>query len=111
MREFESGATRDTDLSKLDFEGFIAPIVLERYAKYLHKHRIQADGKLRDSDNWQKGIPLDVYMKSACRHFVDVWKQHRGFGGQDTIEDSLCAVLFNIQGYLFELLRSAKNEQ
>jgi hypothetical protein len=105
MRKFKTGATRDTDTTKLDFEGFLSPAVLERYAQYLNKHRIQADGKLRDSDNWQKGIPKDVYMKSAFRHFVDVWKQHRGLKGQDTLQDSLMAVLFNIMGYAFEDLK------
>ena len=105
MRVFDSGATRHSDEDKLDIEGFYSPIVIERFCQYLHKHRIQAYGELRDSDNWQKGIAKDVYMKSACRHFLDVWKQHRGFDGQDTLEDSLCAVLFNVQGYLFELLK------
>ena len=45
-------------------------------------------------------------MKSAFRHFIDWWKQHRGQGGQDTLEDSLCALLFNIQGYLHEELNA-----
>ena len=110
MRVFDTGATRDDDTDKLDYEGFYSPIVLERYAQYLHKHRIQADGQLRDSDNWQKGIDKSAYMKSAFRHFVDVWKQHRGFEEQDTLDDSLCAVLFNIQGYLFELLKEKAND-
>ena len=57
MRNFDTGATRDVDTNKLDFEGFLSPVVLERYAEYMHKNRVQADGNLRDSDNWQKGIP------------------------------------------------------
>lgn len=105
MREFETGATRDTEDGKLDFEGFLSPAVLERYAQYLHKHRKQADGKLRASDNWQKGIPKDVYMKSAWRHFHDWWKEHRGLASRDGIEDALCATMFNTMGYLFELLQ------
>lgn len=105
MRVFGTGATRDGDTTKFDYEGFLSPAVLERYAQYLDKHRVQSDGKLRDSDNWQKGIPKDVYMKSALRHFVDVWKQHRGLEGQDELQDSLCAVMFNIMGYLFEDLK------
>ncbi len=78
MRTFESGATRDNDDSKLDFEGFFSTYALEAYAEYLNKHRKQADGQLRDSDNWQSGMPLQVYMKSAWRHFFDMWKIHRG---------------------------------
>jgi hypothetical protein len=104
MRTFASGATRNTDTDKLDYEGFLSPYVLERYAKYLHKHRIQADGKLRASNNWAKGIPKDVYIKSLFRHFMDLWKAHKAAVTGDSLEDSLCGVLFNTQGYLFEVL-------
>lgn len=109
MREFETGATRDTDVVKYDYEGFLSPLVLERFGAYMHKHRTQADGSLRDSDNWQKGIPLSVYIKSAFRHFIEWWKAHRD-GRFDEAEEALCALLFNVQGYLHELLKSqAKN--
>jgi len=113
MRKFETGATRDSDTSKLDYEGFLSPLVLKRYAEYMNKNRIQADGNVRDSDNWQKGIPLAVYMKSLWRHFLDVWAIHRcllGGGGvpEGFQEDSLCAVLFNASGYLHEVLKEDK---
>lgn len=114
MRKFEGGATRNVDAGKLDYEGFLSPVVLERYARYLHRHRVQADGKLRDSDNWQKGIPKDVYMKSLLRHLIEVWTYHREPVSDipdvkecDDVykEDALCAVMFNTMGYLFECLR------
>lgn len=108
IRKFETGATRDIDLNKYDYEGFISPLVLDRYAAYMHKHRIQPDGSLRDSDNWQKGIPKTAYMKSGFRHFMDWWRQHRGWPGQDTLEDSLCALMFNVQGYLDTILKESK---
>lgn len=105
MRYHETGATRDSDQDKLDFEGFFSPLVIERYAQYMHKHRFQADGKIRDSDNWQKGMPLEWYMKSGWRHFFDWWKFHRGIPIKDTIEDVLCAVMFNVMGYLHTILK------
>ena len=105
VRVFKSGATRDTDDSKLDYEGFLSPIVLERYAEYLNKNRYLKDGTLRASDNWQQGIPLDVYMKSAYRHFMDVWSNHRGFKANEDQETALCALIFNSMGYLFEILK------
>jgi hypothetical protein len=114
MRKFGTGATRNSDEGKYDYEGFISPLVLERYAQYMNKHRKQADGKLRDSDNWQKGFGdnhLDVCIKSAWRHFMDLWKQHRGYKGQDTLEDSLCALLFNIQAYLFKILEDKTTKE
>lgn len=105
MREFETGATRNLDDDKFDYEGFFSPLVLARRAEYMHKHRKQADGKLRASDNWQKGIPLDAYMKSGWRHFFEVWTIHRGYGVNDLLEDALCALMFNVEGYLHEVLK------
>lgn len=105
IRKFETGATRDIDTAKLDYEGFLSPIVLEAFAKYMHKHRIQPDGKLRDSDNWQKGIPKSAYMKSGIRHFMDWWMEHRGYESRDGLDDALCGLIFNAMGYLFETLK------
>lgn len=104
MRQFETGATRDQDENKFDYEGFLSPAVLERFASYMHKNRKQADGKLRDSDNWQKGIPQSAYMKSMFRHFMEVWHAHRGDNRYNKTE-ALCALLFNVMGYLHEELR------
>ena len=110
MRTFESGATRDDSDTKLDFEGFLSPAVIERYGQYMHENRIQADGNLRDSDNWQKGIPKDQYMKSLWRHFFAVWKEHRtGAKNAQVMEDALCAVMFNTMGYLHEYLKGQDN--
>ena len=102
MRNFQTGATRDDDHNKLDYEGFLSPVVIQRFAEYMHEHRKQADGGMRGSDNWQKGIPIDAYMKSMWRHFFAVWKNHRT--GQDNMED-LCALLFNVQGMMLEKLK------
>lgn len=96
-REFATGATRDTADGKLDYEGFLSPLVLEGYAEYMHKNRMREDGTLRDSDNWQLGIPMSAYMKSLWRHFHAVWKAHRrgGFNREDAY-----AVMFNIMGMI-----------
>lgn len=108
MRKFLTGATRNSDDGKYDYEGFLSPLVIERYGQYMHKHRIQADGVLRDSDNWQKGIPKDAYIKSAWRHFLDWWMEHRGLPSREGLEDALCALLFNVSGYLHELLKDKR---
>jgi hypothetical protein len=106
IRTFDTGATRDLDDEKLDYEGFYSPSVMMRFAEYMHKNRLQKDGTLRDADNWQKGMPYDAYMKSGFRHFIDWWTEHRR--GEaivfNTAEDALCALIFNAQGYLHELL-------
>lgn len=106
VRTFDTGATRDTDEGKLDYEGFLSPLTLRRYAEYMDAHRIQSDGTLRPSDNWSAGIPLDAYMKSGWRHFMDVWTEHRGISTEAGLEESLCACLFNLSGYLHELVKA-----
>lgn len=110
IRTFDTGATRDTDAGKYDYEGFLSPLVIERYAEYMHRHRKQSDGAIRDSDNWQKGMPREQYMKSMWRHFMDVWMLHRGNaaftdGKEIDIDEALCAVLFNVMGYLHEEMK------
>ena len=102
-RVFESGAIRDTDEDKLDYEGFLSPLVLKRYAQYMHKHRKLPNGDMRDSDNWQKGIPLNEYMSPMWRHFMEVWSDHRA--GGEAGDEALCALLFNVMGYLHEILK------
>lgn len=104
-RTFETGATRDSEDGKLDYDGFLSPLVLQRYAEYMHTHRQQPDGALRDSDNWQKGIPRTAYMKSGWRHFVSWWSLHRGGTASESLEDALCALIFNASGYLHEHLK------
>jgi hypothetical protein len=114
-RAFNTGATRDTDEGKLDFEGFLSPLVLERYAEHMHVARKMPDGAMRASDNWQLGIPLVVYMKSMWRHFFAVWKLHRGLKVTEVvrgetivkdIETELCALRFNVDGMLHEILKA-----
>lgn len=108
IRQFETGATRDTDVGKYDYEAFLNPLVIEAFGAYMHKHRHQADGTLRDGDNWQKGIPMPELMKSLLRHTVTAWRLHRGYRRPNDEEgamiETLCAVIFNAQGYLLHLL-------
>jgi hypothetical protein len=109
MRHFDTGATRDSDEGKNDYEGFYSPLVVQAFGDYMTEHRKQKDGQLRASDNWQQGIPKDAYMKSGWRHFFDWWMLHRGYpvfkeGHFVTKKEALCALLFNVQGYLYEEL-------
>ncbi len=105
-RTFATGANRDTDEGKLDYEACLSPLVLERYAQYLYECQEMPDGSRRADDNWQKGMPLSAYMKSAWRHFFMMWKLHRSQGEICTkdFEDAICGVLFNTMGYLHEWL-------
>lgn len=109
MRVFESGATRSDDKDKLRYEGFLNPLVTKRFCEYMHKHRIQSDGKLRDPDNWQKGMPIPQYLASLSRHIEDI-KLHLGGYSQETsdfLEDSICASIFNLNGMLLEVMKQS----
>lgn len=110
VRTFSTGANRDVDTNKLDYEGFLSPAALERFAQYMNANRKLKDGSIRDSDNWQKGIPIDVYMKSMLRHVMDVWKLNRNLPAAEDLETALCAVLFNAQGMLHEVLKAKAKE-
>jgi len=117
MRIFKSGATRDDCENKNDYEGYLSPLFLESFGNYMTIHRKQSDRSLRDSDNWQRGIPLDVYIKSLWRHFMDLWFLHRGYkrydkktGKEITIEETCCAIFFNVQGYAHETLKGIRKK-
>lgn len=112
-REFATGANRNTDQGKFDYEAFINPAVENSYARYMHKHRKMEDGTLRDGDNWQKGIPMSELMKSMLRHVYDVHLIHRGYNVFDEsgklvlMEDCLNGVKFNVNAYILAMLKGA----
>jgi len=106
MRIFDTGARRDTEDGKPDFEAFLSPLVLSRYAEYMHRHRKLPDGSMRDGDDWQRGIPKSVYVKSAWRHFFAWWTAYRA-GWTDL--DAACGILFNVMGFMHECLKSKPN--
>jgi hypothetical protein len=96
---FHTGATRSTE-NQFDPEGFISPAVLASFSDYMTKHRIQKDGQVRASDNWQKGMPTSRAYRSLTRHFLDLWLLKRGYPAKSadcgSPEDALHAILFNV---------------
>ena len=75
---FSTGATRSSE-NLYDPSGFLNPRVLQLYCEYMERHRIQKDGKPRDSDNWQRGMPSSRAYRSLLRHAFDVWLISRGY--------------------------------
>lgn len=111
MREFGTGATRTSQEGRYDPEGYMSPLVEERFSEYMLKNELQADGKRRESDNWQKGMSLQSYAKGLKRHVLHFWLRHRGWPVKDVkaasnVEEDLCAIIFNAQGYLHTLLEN-----
>jgi hypothetical protein len=112
IRKYATGANRDSDTGKLKYGGFTSALTEKRFAQYMHEHRLQKDGTLRAPDNWKHGIPLEDYYDSLVRHAQDFRLHHEGFADEaveSNLESVLCAILFNAQGYLFELLKAKRN--
>lgn len=105
VRTFETGATRDIDFAKYEYAGFLSPMVLEAFGAYMHECRKTPVG-LRKSDNWQLGIPLEVYSQSGMRHFMDLWKIQRGYSTDDGELGAAMGLLFNVMGWVHERIKA-----
>jgi len=114
MRSFDTGATRDTAEGKLAYNGFYSPFVMRQFARFMNMNRLQSDGKLRDANNWQKGIDMSVYRESLSRHYQEFWEEVElkdkmsdmmSRTGDIKLMAAACGIMFNIQGYVLEWLK------
>lgn len=110
IRQFGSGATRDSIEGKNQYSGFLSPLVLEFFGDYMRKHQVQSDGNIRSANNWQKGIPKEQYFDSLIRHIVDLWMEQDGYPSREGIEEAIGGIMFNINGYCFELLKEGQKK-
>ena len=133
MRDFGTKAVRDVDLGKMDYDGCFSPLVLHMFASFMQEHNRTVDGTVRTCSDWKAGWPKEAYMKSMWRHFFDLWTLYGGMfvykertrGGEfthilprrpkaaeakgwteETIETAGLALLFNLQGFLHEHLKT-----
>jgi len=109
IQTFESGATRTSEDGRLSYVRGLSPVVLRRYLQYLAKHRKQADGSMREFDNWKQGIPMRRSFDGLGRHFFTLWLLMEGLdiyddSGQEDIQDVLCAIMFNTMSMLYQEL-------
>jgi len=117
LEVLSTGASRSQGEGKLQYAGYESPLVTNAFAQYMRAHQYQKDGKIRAADNWQQGIPLNRYLDSLVRHVMDLQLAHAGFwkltalyqenpefSEADLITETLCAIRFNVSGYLFEVL-------
>lgn len=117
LKQFETGATRSADEGKADYEGFLSFSALEEFGEYMNRHRVQPDGKVRDSSNWKKGIPIESYIKSLFRHVLELVGLQQGYVSRRLRKEypnrdinflkreTACACFFNVQGFLHEFLK------
>ena len=107
MRKFETGATRSPIGDKLRYADFLDSRVIKRYCQYMHKHRVQADGQVREPNNWKKGVDRASLVDSLNRHQMDVLMWYHGYEDEmeEPIEEALCAVMFNTMALLDAVLK------
>ena len=112
IRVFETGATRSPAAGKPEYAGYLHPSVIKAFGAYMLKHQTDSAGGQREARNWQKGIPLESYIQSMFRHFVEVWTEYENNRTssfdqetQEALIESLCALMFNVQGFTLEVIK------
>ena len=113
LRNFDTGAIRDNDDSKINYQGALSPLVLEAYGAYIQKHSLLPDGTRRNNKNWQNLFGTheehrQVCIESAWRHFIDLLMEHDGYDSRDGLDEAIGGLLFNIQAYWFSVLKERK---
>jgi len=112
MRQYDSGATRSPLGDKLQYKGFRCPQVEKSFALYMHEHRTQADGNIRDADNWKKGMDKEDCADSLIRHCEDFHSAWEGWEvicpdtkKKVSVVELLNAMKFNINAIIRELIK------
>ncbi len=96
-RHFDTGAQRDVATNKGRYD-LISPIVMDRLAKLMERGAVKYDDR-----NWEKGMPLHVYVDSGLRHIYKFLEGHRD-------EDHLIAAIWNFSALLHieEMIKRGK---
>lgn len=93
-RKFKSGAQRNSNKGKIRPD-LISPVFLKALGETMR------EGAEKYNDrNWEKGMPQEVFMESAARHYVQ-WMA----GDED--EDHASHLAFNIMAWIH--FRDKKN--
>jgi len=76
MRTTKTGGTRSNASKKISYLGFRHPLTEHSYGSYMLKHQVQEDGKIRQPDNWWKGLDPNDTIQSLVRHVTDLEALH-----------------------------------
>lgn len=116
MRTFETGATRNNDPERVEWVKMLSLPAMFEYAKYMRAHRQQADGNLREYDNWKGmngrgGFPLNDVVESLMRHTLDLAALDAGVEPMRECDkkEACCAIIFNAMSYLHTILAKEQN--
>jgi hypothetical protein len=116
-RAFSTGATRNNDTTRIDWVKMLSLPAMFEYARYMRRHQKQADGSMREFDNWKGsdgagGFPLDEVVESLVRHVLDLAALDRGIEPMRECElkETCCAIIFNAMAYLHTVvMKGEKN--
>jgi len=87
-RQFESGAVRDRAVGKGRYD-LLSTQMLMRLARHYEAGAIKYSNR-----NWEKGMPISIYVDAAMRHLV---KYIAGWND----EDHLAAAIWNLAAIMF----------
>jgi hypothetical protein len=95
ITQFKTGAIRDSQEGKTDYNETISWTALNRYARYMTGKKAKYG-----AGNFKKGIETWSYVQSMLRH-VDKWMRNTYEEGNDEKdEDHLSAIVFNVFGIM-----------
>lgn len=92
---FPSGAIRDSQEDKPDFNETISWTAFNRYAKYMTGKKSKYG-----AGNFKRGIPTESYVKSMLRHVDKFMRNTFENGDDEKNEDHLSAIVFNVFGIM-----------
>lgn len=111
MRLFGTGATRNNDPTRIDWVRMLSLPAMFEYARYMQRHQKQADGSMREFDNWKGvsgkgGFPLNEVAESLVRHVLDLAALDQGIEPMRECElkETCCAIIFNAMAYLHTII-------
>ena len=94
---FETGAVRDSQTGKENYPETISYLALKRFAVYM-----TGCGDRYGLGNFKKGIPIESYEASLMRHIQKYFANKYEGASLEPEVDHLSAMMFNIQGILYE---------
>lgn len=97
VRNFPTGAMRDTEEGKAHFVECLSFLAMARFGRYM----LTCEGKY-PPDNWRKGIPVKEYEQSMMRHIHKYFANKYEGASFEPEVDHLSAALFNLRGILHE---------
>lgn len=105
IRQFKTGAIRDSLDGKEDYIETISWTAFKRYAQYMTSKK-----EKYGSGNFKKGIPIESYEGSLVRHLQKYLANKYENGQTEVNEDHLSAMVFNIFGIMHELEQGNSNQ-